>query len=171
MKTLFSAALLALLPLSVMAAGTGHSHSHATPKVDRDIVVTIGDNFYEPAKFDIRPGETIRFKITNKGQLLHEFAIGSTDPKKLAEHQAMMQMMLDHGMITPTRIDPDKMKMDHGGHGHHAHVHDGSAGSLLLEPSQSGEVIWTFKPGQTVEVQCTIPGHYESGMQAPITLK
>jgi len=42
--------------------------------------------------------------------------------------------------------------------------------SILLEPGKSGEIAWRFgKPGE-YEIACNIPGHYESGMVAKVTV-
>ena len=46
-----------------------------------------------------------------------------------------------------------------------AHKH---ANSVLLEPKQSGEIIWKFSTSVKLEVACNIPGHYEAGMIAKI---
>ena len=46
-----------------------------------------------------------------------------------------------------------------------AHKH---ANSVLLEPKQSGEIIWKFSTSVELEVACNIPGHYEAGMIAKI---
>ena len=44
--------------------------------VTRAIDITMHDNFYEPAEIAVKAGETVRFKIANKGTLLHEFGLG-----------------------------------------------------------------------------------------------
>ena len=80
----------------------------------------------------------------------------------------MMQMMLDHGMITATRVDPVKMKMDHAMPGMAAHEHGPETGSLLIEPGKTAEMTWKFTQAMTLEFACTIPGHYEAGMVGKI---
>ena len=40
--------------------------------------------------------------------------------------------------------------------------------AVLLEPKQSGEIIWKFSTSVELEVACNIPGHYEAGMIAKI---
>jgi len=39
--------------------------------------------------------------------------------------------------------------------------------SLLLEPSEVGEVIWTFDGDATLELSCNVPGHRESEIKPP----
>ena len=40
--------------------------------------------------------------------------------------------------------------------------------SVLLEPNQSGEIIWKFNTNTDIEIACNVPGHYEAGMIAKI---
>ncbi|MBC8452067.1 MAG: cupredoxin domain-containing protein [Rhodospirillaceae bacterium] len=136
-------------------------------EVSRDIKITMRDNRYEPEEINVKAGETIRFKITNKGEFLHEFGLGTAAMH--AEHQKQMMVMMEHGMIEPDRINHDKMKMDHGSGGMKgmSMAHD-DPNSLLLEPGKSGEIIWKFTKATELEFACNIPGHYESGMMGPL---
>lgn len=134
--------------------------------VSRTIVITMKDNFYVPEKIEIKAGETIRFKITNKGEFLHEFGLGTAAMHKA--HQKQMAVMMEHGMIEMDRINHERMKMDHGGG--HMMNHD-DPNSILLEPGKSGEIIWKFTKPTNLEFACNIPGHYESGMVGPIKIK
>ena len=36
--------------------------------------------------------------------------------------------------------------------------------SVLLEPNQTGEIIWKFNSDTKLEAACNVPGHYETGM-------
>ena len=138
--------------------------------VTRTIDITMQDNFYEPAEIAVKAGETVRFKIVNKGTLLHEFGLGTAAMH--AAHQKEMMVMMEHGMIEADRINHERMKMDHGpgqmpmGHGHGA-----DQGSVLVEPGKSAEIIWKFPKEATLEFACNVPGHYESGMMGPIKIK
>ncbi|TKA84000.1 plastocyanin/azurin family copper-binding protein, partial [Sulfitobacter sp. 15WGC] len=68
--------------------------------VDRTIEVTMretddGEMIFEPAEFDIKKGETIRFGVTNKGEIEHEFVIDTMEGN--AEHKdAMAKMDMEH---------------------------------------------------------------------------
>lgn len=139
-------------------------------EVTRTIDVTMQDNFYEPAEIAVKAGETVRFRIVNKGTLLHEFGLGTAAMH--AQHQKMMAMMVEHGMIEADRINHDRMKMDHGpGQMPMGHDHGPESGSVLVEPGKSAEIIWKFTKGMTLEYACTIPGHYEAGMAGPLTVQ
>ncbi|WP_322866608.1 copper-binding protein [Aquicoccus sp. G2-2] len=115
-------------------------------KVDRTIDVVMretddGDMLFEPKSFEFARGETIRFNVTNKGELEHEFVLDTVEGN--AEHKAMMaKMAMEHD-------DPNSIRLDAG---------------------MSGEVIWAFTNAGRFEFACLIPGHYESGMHGPITV-
>ncbi len=114
--------------------------------VDRTVDVIMretddGEMIFEPASFDIEPGETIRFKVKNAGELEHEFVLDTIEQNVV--HKAMMAKMdMEHD-------DPNSIRLDAGG---------------------EGEVIWTFANEGNFEFACLIPGHYESGMHGPITV-
>ncbi|MCB1744729.1 MAG: cupredoxin family protein [Gammaproteobacteria bacterium] len=127
--------------------------------VSRTIEITLFDNYYEPEKVTVSAGETVRFRVTNRGQLVHEFNIGV--PAMHREHQKEMLEMMQHGALLPDRIDHERMKMDMGGG--KTMQHD-DPNSVLLEPGKSGEVIWKFTNAATIEFACNVPGHYEAGM-------
>jgi len=45
--------------------------------VTRSITVEMYDNYYEPEEISVKPGETVRFVVENKGNLVHEFNVGT----------------------------------------------------------------------------------------------
>jgi uncharacterized cupredoxin-like copper-binding protein len=139
--------------------GHGHSGEHAeahpemaagTPGMAGDVTRTIdvtmdetddGAMIFEPNSFEFEQGETIRFNVTNKGELEHEFVIDNVEGNA-AHKEVMAKMDMEHD-------DPNSIRLDEG---------------------QSGEVIWTFANAGTFEFACLIPGHYESGMSGPINV-
>lgn len=127
--------------------------------VTRTIDITMHDNYYEPEVIDVNPGETVRFRITNQGALVHEFNIGTAAMHR--SHQAEMLMMVEHGVLKGDHIDHDMMNMDMGNG--HTMKHD-DPNSALLEPGQSAEIIWTFSEQSNLEFACNVPGHYQAGM-------
>lgn len=162
---------IASVPSLVLAAGD-HAHGHgkgpdigkpgAAADVSQTISITMHDNLYEPETLKVREGETVRFTIVNRGEFVHEFNIGTATMH--AAHQAEMMGMMESGVLEPDRINHEKM--DHGGHGM---KHD-DPNSVLLEPGQSGEIIWRFPDHATLEFACNVPGHYQSGMVGRIHL-
>ena len=148
-------------------------------EVSRTVDVVMKDNYFDLKSVKVKAGETIRFKITNKGTFLHEFGIGTAVVHKA--HQKQMMTMMEHGMIGASKINHDRMKMDHGamagmagmgamGKGMPMMKHD-DPNSILLEPGKSGEVIWKFTKAMKLEFACNVPGHYQSGMVGRIKFK
>jgi len=140
---LASMALLLLLTLPVpgltQAATFGHPGKAA--QVNRTIKITALDISFDKIRLPVRAGETVRFIVTNKGQLTHEFIIG--DAREQAEHEQEMQKMA--GMEMP----------------------DESSG-ITLKPGQTKTLIWTFGQKGEVEFACHVPGHYSAGMVGKI---
>lgn len=170
-----AAALLTLSVAPTAFAGGEHAggHRHATdigqpgqaPQASRTIDITMYDNYYEPESVVVREGETVRFKIKNEGGLVHEFNIATAAMH--AEHQKEMTMMVEHGVLAGDHINHERMKMDMGG-GRTMEHHDPN--SVLLEPGQSAEIVWTFTTDAELEFACNVPGHYEAGMTGEIRI-
>ena len=74
--------------------------------VDRTIKVSMYDNYYQPNKFEIKKGETIKFIVQNKGELVHEFNIATK--KMHLKHQPEMLMMVENEIILANKIDKKK---------------------------------------------------------------
>jgi len=127
--------------------------------VSRTVEVRLQDNFFAPEDINVRTGETIRFVLINDGAFVHEFNIGT--PEMHVAHQMEMAMMVQHGVLEPDKINRHMMEMDMGNG--QMMKHD-DPNSILLEPGDTAEVIWTFSDATVLEFACNIPGHYDSGM-------
>ena len=115
--------------------------------VTRTIEVEAADSMrFNPAKFEVKQGETIKFVVKNVGQIRHEFSIGDRATQRA--HALMMKKM-------------PNMK----------HADDPT--TVSVEPGQTKTVIWKFdkKPASPLEFACHEPGHYEAGMKAEVALK
>ena len=132
-------------------------------EVNRVIEIKMYDNFYEPNEIKIKKGETIKFKVYNFGEFVHEFNIATK--KMHLKHQPEMMKLVENEILLGDKIDKKKMKemakKDHS----MSHSH---ANSVLLEPNEDGEIIWKFNTEVKLEAACNIPGHYETGMIAKI---
>ena len=122
------------------------------------------DNYFEPNEIIIKKGETIKFIVSNYGELVHEFNIATKEMH--IKHQPEMMKMVEHQILLADKIDKKKMKemakKDHSmGHTH--------SNSVLLEPNQSAELIWKFSANTDLEAACNVPGHYQAGMIAKIS--
>jgi uncharacterized cupredoxin-like copper-binding protein len=171
---ILGAAAWALPGTALADAGHAHGTSIGEPAkasaATRTIEVTLADNYYEPERIQVKAGETVRFVLTNKGELLHEFNIGTAAMH--AEHQKEMAMMMDHGMLTPTGVNDKMMNMDHSTMGEmgHSMKHD-DPNSALVDPGQTKELVWKFTQATELEFACNMPGHYEAGMVGTVEFR
>ena len=155
-RTLTAVVLTATTTLGVLASCARHAgHSTTTPSdpIDgtatpsRDIEIEMSDYRYAPAAISVAKGETVRFRFTNKGKILHEAFFGTSVEQQ--EHATMMKAMAGSG---------DAMHMDHG------------AEALPVNAGASGELVQTFDTAGTFEIGCHQPGHWEAGMRATISV-
>ena len=133
--------------------------------VTRTIKVKMYDNYYEPNSFNIKKGETIKFEVSNLGELVHEFNIANA--MMHLKHQPEMEKMVENEILLGDKIDKDQMHkmaaMDKSmGHSH--------SNSVLLAPKEKGIIIWKFENAVDIEIACNVPGHYQAGMIAAVNL-
>jgi len=130
----------------------GHGAAHAlqagtqgtAEQVDRTISVDALDTMkFEHEPLAVKAGETIRFDVTNQGQVVHEFAIGSKGEH--AKHRIQMREM------------PDMKHED--------------LNVVTLEPGERKSLVWTFANAEEIQVACNIPGHYEAGMYSQVDVQ
>jgi uncharacterized cupredoxin-like copper-binding protein len=88
------------------------------------------------APLALKRGEVVRFVVTNRGQMRHEFSIGSEAEQD--SHRAMMRSM-------PNMVHQDP-------------------NAVTVEPGETKELVWRFDGDQPVVIACNIPGHAEAGM-------
>lgn len=135
--------LAASLPANAETFSFGHPGIAA--KADRTVRITALDTMrFVPATVQVRPGETVRFVVTNKGKLVHEFILG--DRREQTEHEEEMQRMA--GMTMPDE-----------------------ANGVTLRPGETKILTWTFGKRGVVEYACHQPGHYGAGMVGKIFVK
>jgi len=145
------------------AGGHGHGASAdiGTPggTPSRTISVVMYDNYYEPENISVAHGETVKFVVKNAGEFVHEFNINT--PAEHVAHAPMMEMMFEMGMIEADKINRAAMQASKGSG--HDMSHD-EANSVLMEPGETREVVWTFNTNSDLQFACNIPGHDDSGM-------
>ena len=116
-------------------------------KVTRTIEITAKETdegmTFEPADFQVKKGETVRFVVHNDGQVMHEMVIGSLS--ELKEHAELMRKF--------PNMEHDEPYMTH------------------VPPGKKGEIVWQFTRAGEFHYACLIPGHMEAGMIAKITVK
>ena len=131
--------------------------------VTKVVTVKMFDNYYEPNEIVVKKGETVKFIVKNMGELVHELNIATKEMH--IKHQPEMAKMVEHEILLADKIDKNKMKEISKMYHSMAHKH---ANSVLLEPNDTGEIIWKFSTSTKLEIACNVPGHYEAGMIARI---
>lgn len=162
----FAVAALAALSLGSGASahdagshGGGHQHGATieggqpgkAADATRTVTVVATEMAFSPMAISVRAGETVRFVVRNEGRVVHELTIGTKAVQ--AEHQSEMLGFAASGALEVDKIDRAKL----GSHDH--------GNNVLLEPGQTGEVVWTFAKAADLEFGCNVPGHYEQGMK------
>ena len=109
----------------------------------RTITIEMTDDMrFSPDHFSVRRDETLRLRVVNKGQVLHEVVLGTQ--ASLHEHA---QMMLKYpGM---EHAEP-----------YMAHV----------DPGKSEDLVWNFNRTGSFDFACLIPGHFQAGMTGRFTV-
>ena len=154
----FLTAASMLLMAGVAYAGPGekgHSHdagfSFGEPgnpkKPARDVLVTMteqdGKMLFVPNTIEVKKGEQVRFKLSNKGVLDHEIVLATLEENLKHAKEMEKNPEMEHD-------DPNAKR---------------------LAPSASGEIVWKFTKAGTFDFSCLIPGHRESGMFGMVIVK
>lgn len=109
----------------------------------RTIIIDMKDTMrFIPSELRIRPGETVRFVVKNKGRMMHELVLGTLD--ELKKHGEMMRKF--------PGMEHDEPYMAH------------------VPPGKKGDLVWRFTQPGEFHYACLIPGHFEAGMIGKITV-
>lgn len=143
-------------------AAAGSTNDGTTAPAD-GVEVVLSEFAFEPGSFEVAAGETVTFVVTNTGVVEHELRLSNTT--RIEEHLEGGHADDDHDEAAGEESDAD---------------HDDEVGSdveaedvfLLLDPGETGELTFTAPDDRSLytEVVCLVPGHYEAGMKAPLTI-
>ncbi|HWX51120.1 MAG TPA: cupredoxin domain-containing protein [Roseomonas sp.] len=174
-----TAAVVQVQPAAADSAYQAFGTRGRAQDVKRTVDIVMRDNSYQPQRIQVRAGETIRFRVRNAGELLHEFNIGTAIMHQ--QHQREMQAMFESGMMSATSkdamagMDHSNMPgMNHGVMGHGGMNHGAAPmrhddpNAVLVNPGKAEEMIFRFTKAADLEFACNIPGHYESGMMGKV---
>jgi uncharacterized cupredoxin-like copper-binding protein len=89
-----------------------------------------------PAVLEVKRGDTVRFVLKNKGQVLHEMVIGTLD--ELKEHAELMKKFPD--------MEHDEPYMAH------------------VKPGATQEIVWQFNRSGEFNYACLVASRFEGGM-------
>lgn len=125
-------------------ADTSFGRQGDPKKVVRTITVEMTDSMrFIPAVLTVKRGETVRLNVINKGQVLHEFVLGT--PEEIKKHWDAMKK--HPGM------EHDEPQMVH------------------VQPGKQGEVVWQFTKAGEFRFGCLLPGHFEAGMVGKVVVQ
>ena len=110
----------------------------------RTVSIAMDDKMrFYPSSISVRTGETIRFVVMNRGELMHEMVLGTDD--ELRRHAELMRKF-------PEREHEEA---------HMVHVKAGA----------KGDMVWTFDKAGQFAFACLIPGHFEAGMLGTVVVR
>jgi len=158
-KTIAACALLISASASFAHETAPHGAGHAAPPAaavqqawgiaappraaQRTVTVRMTDAMrFEPSQIEVREGETLRLRVENTGQVMHEMVLGTA--QSLAAHAAMMR--------------------------HHPGMPHSEAYLAHVAPGRSGDISWTFNRPGRFEFACLVAGHFEAGMTGTLTV-
>jgi uncharacterized cupredoxin-like copper-binding protein len=142
---ILGAVLMALFSSAVWAHGDQQHAPAARPSVaGRTIQIEMTDEMrFTPSQIRVKRGETVRFVVANKGQVMHEMVIGTMDDLK--EHAAHMKK--------------------------HPNMEHTEANMAHVAPGRSGEIVWQFSKSGEVYFGCLVPGHFDAGMIGKVVVE
>lgn len=135
------------MPMASAESGVAFAWGEPAEASDADrvieVIMTDGLRF-EPDAVDVNVGETVTFKLTNSGQMPHDFTLG--DQQTQDEHEAQMA----GGGMSGTGQN--------------------ESNALTLRTGEEGELTWRFTAPATILFGCHVPGHYDAGMVGDLTI-
>jgi uncharacterized cupredoxin-like copper-binding protein len=120
-------------------AGFGEPGHQAT----RTVAIIATEMKFMPSDLAIARGETVKFVITNRGKMRHEFVIG--DQAFQAQHMREMAQMPGMTMSEANEAD--------------------------LAPGQTKTIVWRFSKAGEFLFACDLPGHAQQGMLGHIHVR
>ena len=156
LKFIAACALLVSATASFSHENAGHhGHAAAAPqqqdwglagqagKATRTITLRMTDDMrFTPSHFSVKQGETVRLRVENKGQVLHEVVLGTQ--ASLDEHAAMMRQ--------------------------HPNMEHGEAYMAHVKPGRKDDLVWNFNRAGKFDFACLVAGHFEAGMRGSFTV-
>jgi len=113
-------------------------------RATRVVKIAMSDRMrFSPAAVSVKKGDTVKFVVSNRGKVLHEMVLGTTD--ELKKHVALMRQF--------PGMEHEDANMAH------------------VKPGRSGEIVWQFTQAGEYAFACLIPGHFEAGMAGTVVVK
>jgi uncharacterized cupredoxin-like copper-binding protein len=113
-------------------------------RVSRTIKMGMSDSMrFTPETIRVKQGQTVRFKVTNGGKLMHEMVIGTGE--ELNEHAELMKKF--------PNMEHDEANMAH------------------VAPGTTEDIVWQFTKAGDFSFGCLVPGHFDAGMKGTISVR
>ncbi|WP_421118138.1 cupredoxin domain-containing protein [Aquihabitans daechungensis] len=141
-----------IIATSLIVAACGSDDDASPAAGSKTIEVSMTDNEFTPNSFEVEVGQEVTFEFTNDGTVDHEAILGSEAEQD--DHEAEM---MDDGSG-----GGDMDGMDHGG--------GSDTDAITVKPGDTGTLTKTFDAAGTVILGCHVPGHYDAGMKATVTV-
>jgi uncharacterized cupredoxin-like copper-binding protein len=136
---------LLLAAAGLLSACSAVAPTLGTSASPRTVDLTMTDQLtFEPARIQVRLGETIRFVIHNVSNESHEAYVGTEEEQRL--HETVHTGLGSGGQTTTTHL----------GYGVH------------VAPLGTAELVVAFDQAYAYVIGCHYSGHYAAGMRAVI---
>jgi uncharacterized cupredoxin-like copper-binding protein len=135
------------LGLLLVACSPSADRRSIPPGTDRIVELSMVGMRFIPDRIEVKLGEMVAFVVTNPNDVSHEVFIGDM-ADQMAHHAAHMAV-----------ASAAQAQVQHDGYG------------IFLEPHETGVVTYHFDTAGEILLGCHLPGHWEAGMRAIVTVK
>ena len=144
-----------IVALAVLIAACG---AEASPPLalqpiqgaERTVDVSVTEFHFQLSTIDFHPGENVGFRIRNEGVVSHNFRV--TTVAAVEEYQSSAR-------ATPEQEEEALERLD------------GQSTSVKVGPGATEDLLVKFDSSDPYDVLvCLIPGHFEAGMRADLTV-
>jgi len=139
--------LLFGIGLLLVACSPSADRRSVPPGTDRVVELSMAEMYFIPNRVEVTAGELVAFVVTNPNDIAHELFIGD-EADQMAHHAA-------HAAAS----SPDQARVQHFGYG------------IYLAPHGTGVVSYQFDTPGDIMLGCHLPGHWEAGMVAIVTVE
>lgn len=139
------AVLLLIAASAVLSACSSAATQPGPDESPRAVDLTMTEDMtFEPARVEVRAGETTVFRVRNVSNEAHEAYIGTEEEQRL------------HATTHSAVSGDEQTQTSHMGYGVH------------IAPFGTGELVTKFDDDVEYVIGCHYPGHYAAGMRAVI---
>lgn len=131
----------------VVACSPSANWRSVPPGTDRIVELSMQGMHFVPDRIEVDAGEQVAFVVTNPNDIAHEVYIG------------IMADQMAHHAVHMAAPSAGQANVVHGGYG------------IFLLPRETGVVSYHFDTAGEIMIGCHLPGHWEAGMKAIVTVK